>query len=96
MYARVATYEGGDMERLAQMAEERRAAGEGMPESVRRMMVLHDEGSRRQLFVTFFDSREAVEAAQPQFEAMGEEVPEDVGGRGTSVHVYEVVMDEEQ
>ena len=96
MYARVATFEGGDMERLRQMAEERQAAGAGMPDGVRRMMVLHDEGSGRRLFVTFFDSREAVEAAEARFDAMGDEMPEDVRGRRLSVDVYEVAMEEER
>jgi hypothetical protein len=45
--------------------------------------------------MSFFDSREAVEAAAARFEAMGDEVPEEVRGRRTAVDVYEVVFDAE-
>jgi hypothetical protein len=74
------------------MGEERMADGEsGMPEGVSRAMVL--QGDRR-LFVTFFDSREAMQAAEQRFEEMGNEIPEDVRGRRVSVDTYEVVMDD--
>jgi hypothetical protein len=77
------------------MNEERRASGSsGMPEGVRRVMVLDDEQGGKRLFVTFFDSREALDAAQSTFESMGDEIPEEVRGRRTGVDVYEVVADE--
>jgi hypothetical protein len=47
------------------------------------------------MFVALFDSREALEAAEPGFEAMGNEIPEDVRGRRTAVDYYEVVFDED-
>ena len=95
MYARVASFEGGDLERIRQLNEERTAAGtQNMPEGITRTLVLADhEGNRRQ-FITFFESREVLDAAQPQFEAMGAEIPEEIRGRRTSVDVYEVVYDE--
>jgi hypothetical protein len=96
MYARVASFEGGDVDRLREMNEQRRAAREmGLPDGVKRALVFADQEGNRRLFVTFFDSREALDAAQPRFEAMGDEIPEDVRGRRTSVDVYEVVFDEE-
>ena len=58
-------------------------------------MVLQDHASGRRLFVTFFDSREAVDAAQQRFEAMGDEIPEEIRGRRTSVDVYEVVWQQD-
>ena len=94
MYARIASFEGGDNERLRQMNEERRASGAmNLPDGVQRAMVLNDDSSGRRLFVTFFDSREAVEAAEQRFESMGDEIPEDVRGRRIGVDVYEVVWD---
>ena len=51
------------------------------------------QGDKR-LFVTFFDSREAMQAAEQRFEEMGNEIPEDVRGRRVSVDTYEVVMDD--
>ncbi|HEX6701337.1 MAG TPA: hypothetical protein VF101_11455 [Gaiellaceae bacterium] len=93
MYARVATFEGGDTERLREMSgPESRPA---MPEGMRRVLVLNDEDGGRRLFVAFFDSREAVDAAEEHFERMGDEIPESVRGRRLSVDVYEVVADEE-
>jgi hypothetical protein len=96
MYARVASFEGGDLDRLRELTDARQTSGElGLPEGVKRTLVLADrEGNRRQ-FITFFESRDAVDAAEPRFEAMGNEFPEDVRGRRTSVGVYEVVFDEQ-
>lgn len=95
MFARVASFEGGDTERLREVNQERRDSGStGMPEGVRRVMVLDDEQGGKRLFVTFFDSRDALDAAQSQFDAMGDEIPEEVRGRRTGIDVYEVVFDE--
>jgi hypothetical protein len=96
MFARVAAFEGGDVERLRQMNEERVNDGTmELPEGLRSAMVLQDHASGRRLFVTFFDSREAVDAAQERFEAMGDEIPEDIRGRRTSLDVYEVVWQQD-
>jgi hypothetical protein len=92
VFARIATFEGGNVAELRRMGEERMASGDtGMPDGVSRAMVL--EGDRR-LFVTFFESREAMQAAEQRFEAMGDEIAEDVRGQRLSVETYEVVMDE--
>lgn len=96
MFARVATFEGGDTERLRQMNEERQASGSmGLPDGLRRALLLNDSTAGRRLFITFFDSREAVDAAESQFESMGDEIPEEIRGNRTGVDVYEVVVDAE-
>ena len=46
------------------------------------------------MFITFFDSQEAVEAAEASFESMGDEIPEEVRGNRVSVAVYEVLFDQ--
>ena len=46
------------------------------------------------MFVTFFDSEEAVAAAEARFESMGDEIPADVRGNRVSVDVYEVLFDQ--
>jgi hypothetical protein len=93
MFARIATFEGGDAERLRQLNEERMASGDmNPPPGVKRAMVL--QGDRR-LFVTFFDSREELDAAAPRFEQMGDEIPEEIRGKRVGVDVYEVVFDGE-
>ena len=92
MYARVATFEGGDVDELRRLNEQPRADGTaGIPEGVTRAMVLQGE---RPLFVTFFSSREAMEAAEARFDAMGNEIPESVRGTRVGVDTYEVVFDE--
>jgi hypothetical protein len=94
MFARVATFEGGDVERLRQLNEERMASGEmNRPPGVKRALLL--QGDERRLFVTFFDSREAIEAAEERFESMGNEIPEDIRGRRLSIEVYEVLFEGE-
>jgi hypothetical protein len=96
MYARVASFEGGDNDRLQQMNQERMQSGEMQaPEGMKRAMVLADREANTRLFVAFFDSRDQVDAASARFEAMGDEIPEDVRGRRTSVDVYEVVFDQD-
>ena len=96
MYARVATFEGGDEQRLHQMNEERMSSGEmNPPEGIKRVMLLGKNDSGKRLFISFFESREAVAAAEERFEQMGDEIGEDVRGRRTSVDVYEVMTDQE-
>ncbi|MBA2296368.1 MAG: hypothetical protein H0W16_14720 [Actinobacteria bacterium] len=92
MYARVATFEGGDLDEIRRLNDERAAEGSsGMPDGVKRVLVL--QGDRR-LFITFFESRESLEAAEAGFESMGAEIPEDVRGRRLGVETYEVAFDE--
>jgi hypothetical protein len=95
MYARIASFEGGDSERLQELNEQRLESGELMfPAGMTRAAALvGDDGSR--LFVTLFESREAITAARDQFEQMGDEIPESVRGRRLSVGVYEVIWDQE-
>jgi hypothetical protein len=96
MYARVATFEGGDTQKLREMNEERMSSGQ-MPTlaGMKRVILLADDSGSRRQFIAFFDSKEQIEAASEQFEQMGDEIPEDVRGRRTSVDVYEVVTDQE-
>ena len=94
MYARIATFEGGDTEKLRQMSEENMKSGQmQMPDGMKRAMVL--AGDNRRLFISFFDSKEAADAAEAQFNKMGDDVPEEVRGRRTSVDLYEVAWDEQ-
>jgi hypothetical protein len=93
VYARVATFEGGDVDELRRMNDERMAEGTaGIPEGVTRAMVLQGE---RRLFVTFFSSKEAMDAAEARFDAMGDEIPESVRGKRVAVDTYEVVWEGE-
>jgi hypothetical protein len=96
MYARIASFEGGDEERLQQMNEERMSSGTmDTPEGMKSVILLADREHGKRLFVSFFDSLDQVKAAESRFDAMGDEIPEDVRGRRTSVDVYEVILQQD-
>jgi hypothetical protein len=89
MWARVASFEGTD---VAAMREEARRPPDSLPDGLRAAFGLADEDGRRQLFITLFDTREAMEAAEAVFERMGDEVPEEVRGRRVAKDYYEVTL----
>jgi hypothetical protein len=93
MWVRVATFEGGDTEKLKKLNEERMSTGEMTPPAgMSGVLLLGDKDANKRKFLAFFDSLDAITAAEPGFEQMGTEVPEDIRGRRTSVHNYEVVI----
>lgn len=95
MWARVASFEGGDQEQLQKLNEERTASGDmNPPEGMKRVLLLADADKNRRLFVAFFDSKDAMAAAEQRFEQMGDEIPEDIRGRRTAVAHYEVITDD--
>ena len=89
MWARVASFEGTDVER---MREEANRPPDRLPDGLRGAFGLADAATGRQLFITLFDTREAIEAAEPTFERMGDELPEEIRGRRVSKEYYEVVL----
>ena len=89
MWARVASFEGTDVER---MRAEANRPPDRLPEGLRAAFGLADAETGRQLFITLFDTREAIEAAEPTFEQMGDELPEEVRGRRVSKDYYEVML----
>ena len=96
MYARIASFEGGNTERLRELNEQQvEADTANFPDGVRHALALASQEGDSRLFVTLFDSREAIKAAEQRFEEMGDEIPEDVRGRRTSVEVYEVATHEQ-
>src|SRR4026209_714598 len=92
MYARNAAFEGGNAEEMQRRTEEAMSSGTmDTPEGMKSGLVLLDSEHGRRLFVSFFDSAEAIKAAEAQLEKMGDTFPEEIRGRRTSVDVYEVV-----
>jgi hypothetical protein len=93
MWARVASFENADLDRLEQMSQ---GGVQEMspPAGMKRVMIFADRAAKRHSFVTFFDTREALDAAEQRFEQMGDEIPEEIRGRRTSVEVYELVHEE--
>jgi hypothetical protein len=90
MWARVAAFEGTDVERMRREAPRR--PPDQMPEGLRGAFGLADASTGRQLFITLFETREAMEAAEPTFEKMGDEIPEEVRGRRVSKDYYELML----
>ena len=93
MHARVATFEGADFERAREEGQRRLDRGQ-TPPGMKGYLYLGDPEGRRSLFITFFDNREDIQAVEAEFERMGDEIPEDVRGRRTSVTYYEILGSE--
>ena len=93
MWVRVATFEGGDTGKVDKLMDERMASGEMTPpEGMSSVLILDDKDSRKRKFFAFFDSRDALEAAEETFDRQGDTIPEEIRGKRTSVHHYEVVI----
>jgi hypothetical protein len=93
MFARVATFEGADIDRMRELSQQRMSDGTmNQPPGIKSVLVLADRDTGRHQFISFFDSREAIAAAEPRFEQMGDEIPEEIRGRRVSVEVYEVAF----
>jgi hypothetical protein len=93
MWVRVATFEGGDTEKLDSLMDERMSSGEMQtPQGMSSALILDDRDAKKRKFFAFFDSRDAVEAAEAGFDQMGDTIPEAIRGKRTSVHYYDVVI----
>jgi hypothetical protein len=93
MWVRVATFEGVDPGKADEIVKERMASGEmTTPAGMNSVLVVDDKEAMRRKFLAFFDSKDAITAAEPGFEQLGESIPEEIRGRRTTVHYYEVVI----
>jgi hypothetical protein len=93
MWVRVATFEGGDTEKLDKLMDERMSSGEmAPPEGMSSVLMLDDKDAKKRKFLAFFDSRDALEAAEIGFDRQGDTIPEEIRGKRTSVNYYEVVI----
>ena len=93
MWVRVATFEGGDTQKLDKLMGERMSSGEmPPPEGMSSVLILDDKDAKKRKFLAFFESRDALEAAEAGFDQQGDTIPEEIRGKRTSVHYYEVVI----
>ncbi|MGN6797514.1 MAG: hypothetical protein ACTHKS_05145 [Gaiellaceae bacterium] len=91
MWVRVATFEGGDTEKLDKVMGERMSSGEmTTPEGMSSVLILDDQDAKKRKFFAFFDSRDALEAAESGFDRQGDTIPEEIRGKRTSIHYYDV------
>src|SRR5205823_3606211 len=51
-----------------------------------------DKDAKKRKFLAFFESRDALEAAEAGFDRQGDTIAEEIRGKRTSVHYYEVVI----
>jgi len=93
--ARVATFEGGDVDEMRrvnnEMLVERSAA---LPSGILRVIVLMKDDTHWSV-ISFFEDEESASVAEARFEEMGDEIPERVRGRRVSLETYEVAFDVE-
>jgi len=93
MWVRVATFEGGDTEKLDRLMAERMSSGEmPPPEGMSSVLILDDREAKKRKFLAFFEGRDALEAAEAGFDRQGDTIPEEIRGKRTSVHYYDVVI----
>jgi hypothetical protein len=93
MWVRVATFEGADRQQMDKLMGERMSSGEmAPPQGMTGVLILDEDGGKKRKFLAFFDSREAVEAAESAIDRQGDTIPEEIRGKRTSVHYYEVAV----
>jgi hypothetical protein len=93
MWVRVATFEGGNTNEVDRLMEERMSSGEMTPpEGMTGVLILDDKDAKKRKFLAFFDSRETLEGAEAGFDRQGDTIPEEIRGKRTSVHYYDVVV----
>jgi hypothetical protein len=97
--ARIATFEGGDVDAMRRLNNEMlvERAATALPPGVLRVMVLTKDNGKdgKWSVISFFDSEAEAAAAEERFEQMGDEIPESVRGKRTSVERFEVAFDVE-
>jgi heme-degrading monooxygenase HmoA len=94
MYARVAAFEGRDMNLAEQLSEKvrDRARHEDAIPGAHGFLMLIDREQGTALGITLFATEEEIRAAEPAFEKMASTIPEEMRGRRVSVDIYEVLM----
>ena len=96
MYARVAAFENRDpslTDELIGRVREGVERGQPVPEAQGGLMLVERERGRA-LGITFFRSEEQIREAADAFDRMGDDFPEQMRGRRTSVETYEVLHSE--
>jgi hypothetical protein len=91
MWARVVTFEGGDMDKMKAEVERRLREKGGFPETMRGIVVLADRAENRRTFVALFETREEMDVAEPAMNRMREEIPEEIRGQRRSLDYFEVL-----
>ena len=102
MFVRVAVFEGADMDSATGTVDEVRERVAPLFENMegfKGYLDLADSSTGKMMTLSFFDSEDAMQAAEPVFDedmprAIGPEIMQGFGGRRTAVERYEVVDQE--
>src|SRR2546423_7498364 len=95
MYARVAFFEDhepADMDELVRRLEGRSRHHEEVLPEARAFLVFVDRERGRSVGITFFETVEALEAAEPAFDQFPRDYPDALKGRRVALEVYEVAV----
>lgn len=100
MHARVAEFDNPRLSDPSLVDELKSRASESaprwrdaMPDAQGHLMLV-DRENGRSLGITFFGNEDQIREAEPVFDRMGDEIPEETRGRRTDVSIYEVVLHE--
>jgi hypothetical protein len=96
MHARIAAFEATDPSRtddVIRAIKERTGDDPPIPGALA-MLMLVDRAAGTALGISLFENEEAINTAEPDFDRLGEEIPEELRGRRTSVNTYEVAVHE--
>ena len=96
MHARVAAFENLDMSRIDELVRRirgRESVGSEMPDALG-MYMLVDRAAGTSIGLSLFEDESAIRAAEPVFERMGDDIPEELRGRRVSIDTYEVAIHE--
>jgi hypothetical protein len=93
VYARVAFFEDHDPEQLDELVRRLKERAEHHPEvlpEARAFLAFVDREHGKSIGITFFDTLEAIEAAEPKFASFPKTYPDSLKGRRISLEVFEV------
>ena len=96
MHARIAAFENPNTSRiddLVGIVRDRESTGKAVPDALG-MYMLVDRAAGTSLGISIFEDEAAVRRAEPVFEKMGDDIPEELRGKRLSVDTYEVAIHE--
>jgi hypothetical protein len=95
MYARVATFEGGDGARAAAAIRAQNESEGGPPPGLpaKKLLILNDSESGKSLAITFFETEDDYRQGDETLNSMSPPSGDDTMGGRASVQKFEVVLD---
>jgi hypothetical protein len=95
MYARVAFFEEHDPTEMGELIRRLDERSQRHPEvlpDAKAFLVLVDREAGRSIGITFFETEEAIDAAEPAFESFPRDYPDSLKGRRVALERWEVAV----